>query len=144
MIVEAIRVLIVLAFTVIGLQLAPEMTQATGEGAVENARLIGAIVGAGVGYVVGGVGGRWFRSGIAAAPQMFATGLSGAELFTGGFGLLIGVVMGVVLSLPALLLISGPLAFPVAGLILLVVASIFGTSVCQPFGRSDGGHRIDR
>ena len=58
MIVEAIRLLIILAFTVLGLQLAPEIMDAADEGAVENARLIGAIVGAGVGYVAGGIIGR--------------------------------------------------------------------------------------
>ena len=123
MIVEAIRLLIILAFTVLGLQLAPEIMDAADEGAVENARLIGAIVGAGVGYVAGGIIGRWIRSGIAAAPQRVANELSGAELFMGGFGLLVGVVVGSVLAIPILLLISKPLSFPVAGLLIFVVSS---------------------
>ena len=62
MIVEAIRLLIILAFTVIGLQTAPELIDASAEGSVEQARLIGAVVGAGVGYVVGGISGRLIRS----------------------------------------------------------------------------------
>ena len=123
MIVEAIRLLIILAFTVLGLQLAPEIMDAADEGAVENARLIGAIVGAGVGYVAGGIIGRWIRSGIAAAPQRVANELSGAELFMGGFGLLVGVVVGSVLAIPILLLISKSLSFPVAGLLIFVVSS---------------------
>ena len=69
MIVEAIRLLTILVFTVIGVQLAPDLMNAADEGAVENARLIGAIVGAGVGYVLGGILGRWFKSGITAAPH---------------------------------------------------------------------------
>ncbi len=123
MIVEAIRLLIILVFTVIGLQVAPELLDATGDGAVENARLIGAIVGAGVGYVIGGVGGRWIRSGIALAPQKVATDLSGAELFTGGFGLLVGVVVGSIVAIPILLLIPAPLSFPLAGLEVFVVST---------------------
>ena len=52
-----------------------------------------------------------------------ANELSGAELFMGGFGLLVGVVVGSVLAIPILLLISKPLSFPVAGLLIFVVSS---------------------
>ena len=103
MIVEAIRLLIILAFTVIGLQLAPEILDVTGDGAIENARLIGASVGAGVGYVSGGIFGRLVRSGIHSAPTRVATEISGAELFAGGFGLLVGVVVGGVMAIPVLI-----------------------------------------
>lgn len=123
MIVEAIRLLIILVFTVLGFEVAPEIATQAGEGAVENARLVGAIVGAGVGYVSGGFVGRWFRLGIAIVPQRVGTGLTGAELFTGGFGLLVGVVIGGVLAIPILALISAPLSFPLSGLVLFAVAA---------------------
>lgn len=123
MIVEAIRLLIILAFTVIGLQLAPELLDVSDEGAVENARLIGAIVGAGVGYVSGGIVGRLIRSGIHSAPYRVAAEVSGAELFTGGFGMIVGVVVGSILAIPILVFIPGPLSFPVAGLVIFVFAA---------------------
>lgn len=122
MIVEAIRLLIILTMTTIGLRIAPNFVEVGIEGGVENARLIGAIVGAGVGYVIGGVFGRLVRSGISIAPSRLATDISGAELFTGGFGLLVGVVVGTVLGLPILFFLPAPLNFPVAGLVVLILS----------------------
>ena len=123
MIVEAIRLLIILALTVVGFQLAPEFVDSNGEGAIENARLVGAIVGAGVGYVAGGVLGRLIRLGIQSAPKKVAPDLSGAELFTGGFGLLVGIVVGAVIAIPLLAFLPTPLSYPVAGLVVFVISA---------------------
>lgn len=123
MVVEAIRLFIILAFTAIGLQLAPEILDVTSDGAAENARLIGAIVGAGVGYVAGGIAGRLTRSGIHHAPDRVAAELSGAELFAGGFGMPLGVIVGGLLAIPILVFIPDPLSFPLAGLLLFVIAA---------------------
>ena len=128
MIVESTRLLITLAFTVIGLQVAPELVDTAGQGAAEQARLIGAAVGAGVGYVLGGISGRLIRSGISSAPERLASEVSGAQLFAGGFGLLVGVVVGSVVALPVLMLVSAPLSYPLAGLVTFVIAS-FSTRV---------------
>ena len=122
MIVEAIRLLIILTLTVVGHQFAPETVGVLGDGSIDSSRLVGATVGAGIGYVAGGILGRLFKSGIAVAPDKVAATISGAELFTGGFGLLVGVAVGVVLAIPILFFVSSPVSFPLAGLVVFVLS----------------------
>lgn len=124
MVVEAIRLLITLIFTALGFRLAPGLLSDASPASTESARVLGAVVGAGVGYVAGGTVGRRFRAGIDSAPRVLAPDLSGAELFTGAFGVLVGIVVGTVAALPAVLLLPSVLGLPLGALIVFSLATI--------------------
>lgn len=123
MIVEAIRLLITLVLTAIGFELGPGLVGASVETA-ESARVFGAVLGAGVGYVMGGVLGRRLRRDIEAAPNQIGLQLSGAELFTGAFGLVVGLAVGIVLAAPIVVVIRETFAWPLAGLVVFVIGAI--------------------
>ncbi len=125
MVVEAVRLFITLALTAIGFELAPGLVE-IGAASLppDNARVLGAVIGAGVGYVAGGVVGRLFRQELFEAPRQIARGLSGAQLFTGAFGLMVGLVVGAVLAVPLILLVPPTIAWPIAGLIVFLLSMI--------------------
>ncbi len=125
MLVEAVRLLITLAVTAIGFEVAPGLvSMGASTVAMETARVVGAVVGAGFGYVAGGAVGRTFRRGLSDAPSQIARQLSGAQLFTGAFGLMVGLVVGAVFSLPLILLVPPTIAWPTAGLIVFLLSAI--------------------
>ncbi|MCP3973060.1 MAG: TRAM domain-containing protein [bacterium] len=129
MFVEAVRLLITLALLVVGFNLgrhAPGWFSSAGldQGVTE---IWGAVLGAGVGYVFGGVIGRALDRTIAKAPQTVSKA-SGAELFAGAFGLITGIIVGSVLAVPTIVLLPDYLGWPLAGLIVLVLAA-FGSRV---------------
>lgn len=129
MFVEAVRLLITLALLVVGFnlgQLVPGWFSSAGfdSGVTE---IWGAVLGAGVGYVLGGVGGRALDRTIATAPQSVSRA-SGAELFAGAFGLITGIIVGSVLAVPTIVLLPEYLGWPLAGLIVLVLAA-FGARI---------------
>ncbi len=124
MVVESVRLLITLIFTAIGFRLAPDVLSSALPDQAESAGVVGAVVGAGVGYVLGGIVGRQLRIGIEKAPRNVAPDLSGAELFTGAFGVIFGIVVGAVLALPAVLLLPAVVGLPLAGLIVFILAAV--------------------
>lgn len=129
MFVEAVRLLITLALLVVGFnlgRLVPGWFSSAGldQGVTE---IWGAVLGAGVGYVFGGVIGRALDRTIARAPQTVSKA-SGAELFAGAFGLITGIIVGSVLAVPTIVLLPDYLGWPLAGLIVLVLAA-FGARV---------------
>jgi len=91
------------------------------------ATVIGALLGAAIGYVLGGVAGRTIRTGLDRAPQLFAK-TSGPELFAGGFGAVLGLLLGVVIAFPAIVLVPAQLGWPLATLV-VVVTSAFGAKI---------------
>jgi len=123
-VVEAIRLLITLIFTAIGFRLAPDLVDNATTDQLESASVVGAVIGAGLGYVLGGVVGRRLRAGIASVPRTLASDISGAELFTGGFGVILGIVVGAVISTPAVLLLPPVVGLPLAGLIVFVLSAV--------------------
>ncbi|NND02428.1 MAG: TRAM domain-containing protein [Acidimicrobiia bacterium] len=129
MFVEAVRLLVTLALLVAGFNIGR-----LSAGWFPNAGLDpgvtviwGAVLGAGIGYVLGGVGGRALDRSIVKAPQTVSRA-SGAELFAGAFGLITGIIVGAVLSVPTIVLLPANIGWPVAGLIVLVLAA-FGARV---------------
>jgi uncharacterized protein YacL len=124
-IVEAVRLLITLALTAVGFELGPDLAAASPTNpSVDSARVLGAVVGAGVGYVVGGAVGRWFRTGFDRAPERFLPQLSGAELFTGAFGLMVGIAVGAVVAVPLIFLVPATFAWPIAALGVFLISAV--------------------
>ena len=129
MFVEAVRLLITLAMLVAGFNLG-RLTPGWFSGSVVDpgiSEVWGAVLGAGVGYVAGGVVGRAIDRGLARAPQTVSKA-SGAELFAGAFGVITGIIVGAVLAVPTIVLLPANVGWPVAGLIVLVLAA-FGARV---------------
>ncbi len=120
MIVEAVRLLITLALTALGFQLGSTLELPN----PDTGPIVGAVLGAGVGYVGGGVLGRGFRRGLDVVPDRFAGSSSGPELFAGAFGLLVGMLVGVVAAVPLILFVTPGVAWPLASLVVLACASL--------------------
>jgi len=124
MIIEAVRLVITLALTALGFVIG-KAAPGWFEGSTLDSDVsiaVGALIGAGVGYVAGGLIGRLIRKGLDRAPD-FSSKATGPQLFAGTFGLLAGLIVGVVASVPLVLLTPAVLAWPVAALIVLVLAS---------------------
>ncbi|MDH3250927.1 MAG: hypothetical protein OEQ47_18300, partial [Acidimicrobiia bacterium] len=125
MIVELLRLLVTLIFTAAGYLVGG----LDGDGLLGNdfgpvnSQLIGAVIGAGLGYVGGGVFGRGFMERLDTLPQRLLPRASGPDLFAGGFGMVVGVLVGVVLSAPVIGLMPGPVAWPLSALSVVVFAS---------------------
>jgi uncharacterized protein YacL len=86
------------------------------------ATIAGAMLGAGVGYVGGGMLGRVIRRVLTDAPKLVARA-SGPELFAGAFGLGVGVFVGVVAAVPLVVLLPPVIGWPVGGLLVMVLAA---------------------
>ncbi len=129
MFVEAVRLLITLALLVVGFNLGSGMPGwfPAAEFDPGVTEVWGAILGAGCGYVTGGVIGRAVNRSITKAPQVVSKA-SGAELFAGAFGLITGIIVGCVLAVPTIVLLPANAGWPLAGLIVLVLAA-FGAEV---------------
>lgn len=123
MIVEALRLLVTLLLTALGYSLGGRINPSI-EVDPGTVRLVSALIGAGVGYVGGGLFGRGFRQRLDVLPQRFLPQADGQELFAGAFGLIVGVVLGGALSAPIIALIPGTIAWPLAGLIVLSLALV--------------------
>lgn len=120
MIVEAVRFLITVALTAVGFQLGSNTNVST----AETAPIVGAVLGAGIGYVLGGVVGRGFRKTLEVVPGRVAERSSGPELFAGAFGMIVGLVVGVVIAVPIIFFVPAAVAWPVASLVVLIAASL--------------------
>lgn len=129
MFVEAVRLLVTLALLVVGFNVGRLSAGWFPSAGLDPAVTVawGAVLGAGIGYVLGGVGGRALDQTIVKAPQAVSRA-SGAELFAGAFGLITGIIVGAVLSVPTIVLLPANVGWPVAGLIVLVLAA-FGARV---------------
>lgn len=129
MIVEAVRLLVTLSTTAVGFQIGrswPDWFPAVG--ADGDVTIVwGAVIGAGVGYVVGGTLGRGISRSLEDAPRALAK-TTGIQLFAGGFGLVVGVLVGTVVAVPMVLLFPSTAGWPLAGLVVLLAAA-FGTRV---------------
>lgn len=124
MFVEAVRLLITLALLVAGFNLGRLTPDWFSNAGLDSGVTViwGAVLGAGIGYVLGGVVGRALNRSMATAPQAVSRA-SGAELFAGAFGLITGIIVGSVLAVPTIVLLPANAGWPVAGLIVLVLAA---------------------
>ncbi|GBD84145.1 putative PIN and TRAM-domain containing protein precursor [bacterium BMS3Abin02] len=130
MIVEIVRLLITLALTAVGYRTG----QAINAPDPETAQVLGAILGAGTGYVLGGVLGRRFRTTLEEMPNVVVPRSSGAELFAGAFGLVVGMFVGLVVGLPLILFLPPEIGLPLAVLVVLIF-SVAGARLFS--GRAD-------
>ena len=129
MIIEAVRLVVTLATTAAGFVVGrsiPDWFDSAGTDP-DAAIVVGAVIGAGVGYVAGGLLGRSIRRGLDRAPEL-ASRATGPELFAGAFGLLIGVVVGAVASIPVVILLPPLVGWSIASLLVIVLAA-FGSRV---------------
>lgn len=85
----------------------------------------GAVLGAGIGYVGGGIFGRLLDRLLRSAPDRLR-GASGPELIAGAVGAALGVFFGVVAGVPAVFFLPPVAGWPLAGLVVLVLASFGG------------------
>lgn len=115
MMVELVRLLVTLSLTAIGYRVA--------SGGEPTAQLLGATIGAGVGYVLGGVLGRLFRSKLDDVPKVVAPRSTGPELFFGSFGLIVGLIIGAIAAVPLLLYLPAEVGLPLAVLLLIVTTT---------------------
>jgi uncharacterized protein YacL len=115
--VELIRLVIVLSLTAVGYTTGRGLLAAFGMNSSPGTlRLVASILGAGIGYVAGGFGGRIILAGVGLVEKKVDR-VSGGELVTGAIGLLVGSVAGVLVAWPTLWLVPIDLiALPVAAL----------------------------
>jgi len=128
-IVEAVRLLVTLASTAVGLQVGRAFP-GWFEGVPPDPDpwgFWGALVGAGVGYVIGGMLGRLVGRGLDAAPRAVEHA-TGPQLFAAAFGVITGVLVGAVLAVPAVLLLRPVIGWPIGGLVVLLLAA-FGARI---------------
>lgn len=127
--VEAVRLLVTLAVLLVGFHLGRVTAFWFPNAGLDPGVTVvwGAVLGAGVGYVGGGMIGRALNRSIARAPQVVSRA-SGAELFAGAFGLIIGLLLGAMAAVPTIVLLPANVGWPLAGLVVLVPAA-FGARV---------------
>ena len=90
MLIELIRLVVTLGCTAAGFVVGRQVPVWSGSGAVDAdvAIVLGSTIGAGIGYVAGGLLGRGIRRGLDRAPQLVARA-SGPQLFAGTFGMVV-------------------------------------------------------
>jgi uncharacterized protein YacL len=122
-VVEAVRLLITLAVTAVGFQMGDSLSDRFPDvlGTSDTASVVGAVLGAGVGYVGGGIFGRGFRSRLETAPERLVARVSGPSLFAGAFGVVTGLLIGIVLSIPIVLFVPVAIGWPLAALVVLIL-----------------------
>lgn len=122
--VEIVRLIIVLALTAAGYQQGPRLAGAAPNLTLETARLMASVLGAGAGYVAGGVFGRMALSGIGVIERRVDR-VSGGEMVTGAIGLLAGALSAMFICIPVLVLVRYPLiSYPAAGIVVVLFAYI--------------------
>jgi uncharacterized protein YacL len=121
--VELIRLVIVLALTAAGYRIGQELPREVQVARYEPATLslLGAIVGAGIGYVGGGALGRSLLKAIGSVERRIDR-IAGAELVAGSLGLLAGGLAAAVVSWLAVLVIPYPLfRYPLIALAFIIL-----------------------
>jgi uncharacterized protein YacL len=115
--VELIRLVIVLSLTAAGYRVGQSLPQqVTVIGDTSATSLLGAIVGAGIGYVGGGILGRSLFKGIGSVERRIDH-VGGAELIAGVLGLIAGGLAAAILSWLAVLFVPFPLVrYPIIAL----------------------------
>jgi uncharacterized protein YacL len=118
MMVEATRLLVTLVATAVGFMVGSRID--------DNSAVVGATIGAGIGYVFGGAFGRLVSRALDAAPSVIGPRMSGPQLFAGAFGIGLGVIVGLALGFPIVALLPPEVGWPLASLLVLLVASFAG------------------
>ena len=119
MMVEATRLLVTLTATAAGFMVGSRIG--------ESSAVVGATIGAGLGYVFGGAFGRLVRRALDVAPSAIVPRVSGPQLFAGAFGIGLGIAIGLALGLPIVFLLPPEVGWPLAALVVLLIAAFSGT-----------------
>ncbi len=115
MFVELIRVVIVVAFTATGYQIARDVFEE-----VDSTRvMLGTLLGSGLGYVTGGLLGRAVGR-LAGVVEDRIAQIPGADLVAGGLGLVGGFFVGAILSLPLILVPTRAIGLPMMAFVQIV------------------------
>ena len=88
----------------------------------DRAAVWGAVLGAGFGYVFGGVAGRRFGRVVGEAEDLIPS-RTAPEILVGGFGLLMGVIVGAIAAVPLIALLPSTIGWPLGALVVLVSSS---------------------
>jgi uncharacterized protein YacL len=123
---EAIRLVVTLALTAAGYAFGSS-NPALFDASPESATILGAVLGAGFGYVIGGLSGRFTRRSLAHAPEVVSRA-TGPQLFAGTFGLIAGLLIGAVMAVPAIILLPPVLGWA-GGALLVIVLAAAGSSI---------------
>ena len=125
MISEVLRLLLTLVLTAVGYQIGTNLGDSVFGATVDPAstRLFGAVLGAGFGYVIGGVFGRSFTSRLDVLGGRFLPRTTGPELFTGGFGAIVGLTVGFVASVPIVVLAPPAIGWTTAALVVVALGT---------------------
>lgn len=124
MLIELVRLLVTLTLTAAGFLVGREAPGWFSAGAVnpDLAVVLGSLLGALVGYVAGGLLGRMIRLGLERAPSLAAR-TTGPQLFAGAFGMVAGLLTGVVAGIPLVMLTPPIIGWPSAALVVLTLAA---------------------
>ncbi len=114
--VELVRLAVVVLTTAVAFRLTPALRSG------DTALLVGTLLGAGVGYVVGGVTGRFALGRIDAAERRLRA-VSSQELLAGAIGGIVGLAMSAALVWPVLLFGAKIYTVPVAALVAVVLTA---------------------
>lgn len=121
MIIEAVRLVVTLALTAAGYAFGSSQPDLFGSSA-DSAAVLGSVLGAGIGYVSGGLLGRFTRRTLKNAPDAVARA-TGPQLFAGTFGLIAGLLIGAVVAVPAIILLPPVIGWSAGALLVIVLAS---------------------
>lgn len=116
LLVEFVRLIIVALFAVFGWEVAITMSPSAGK------HLLGIVLGSAVGYVLGGIFGRHTEAAARRFEREFRR-VPAAEILAGGFGIIIGLVLATLLSLPMFRL-PGRAAYPAVAFIYAVMGYV--------------------
>lgn len=122
MLIEAVRLVVTLAFTAIGFIVGSNLPEEGVVGDQDLGIVVGAVLGAGVGYVVGGLAGRLIRRLMDRSPRLVEQ-TTGPQLFAGAFGLLTGVLVGAVAAVPLVVLLPTVAGWPLAALVVIILGA---------------------
>jgi uncharacterized protein YacL len=125
MFVEIVRLFIVIALTALGLTVSQRIR--VPEEGPHTLRYITIVLAAAIGYVAGGVVGRFLDRVFGRVEQQIDESNPG-QLFAGTIGAVVGALFGVVASIPAFFLAAWWVAYPVAAF-LMWVCGAFGYRV---------------
>ena len=111
--VEIVRLLIVLVFTAVGL----------GVSLRYDAALAGTVLGAGIGYVLGGIFGRFLRAAMGEV-EVQTDRFTAGQFVAGAIGALLVGLLGALVGAPAVGLLPGPWGWPVFCLIVWMAVNL--------------------
>lgn len=125
--VELVRMVVVAVFTLGGHQIA----QAVVEGETSSRLLLGAVLGATTGYVVGGILGRTVATLIGVAERQLAR-VSGADLVAGALGAICGLLMAALVGWPLLFIPVRSVGAASLAFLIIVMGSLgFSTGIAK-------------